>query len=169
MTTNTDERQFFAASELTGTEYLTFNELAAHLRVSERTVHRLVDSGELPQPEMFGRCRRFNRKELAEHRSLRESAQRDLESESEETMEEERTTRTNRGKTYATKARRFSSEDSDAFAALVDGIVRMIDAVSERYHGTLPTKATTHMWKARKSLWEAKHACPNKSAAELLK
>lgn len=62
---------------LTGTEYLTFGELAADLRVSERTVHRMVTAGDLPQPERFGRTARFNRQAVVQRlESRRRQAER---------------------------------------------------------------------------------------------
>lgn len=43
-------------------EYLTFGDLSSHLQVSERTIHRMVDAGQLPPPQKFRNLTRFSRR-----------------------------------------------------------------------------------------------------------
>lgn len=50
--------------------FLTYKEVAAHLKCSTLTVRRIVASGRLEEPLTIGRARKFTEKMLADYLAL---------------------------------------------------------------------------------------------------
>ena len=53
---------------------LTKTDLARHLRISERQVDYLTESGDLPPPFLVGKSRRWSRRSIVAHIKRKEKA-----------------------------------------------------------------------------------------------